>query len=346
MFTTSKRNAKFEFVRVIAMVLVLFYYITKAFPLNDGLNHSGLVFSVFSVFYKLAAPLFLLLCGRFALNLDFSNKSLKEFYFKKMVYILIPMLFFMTFQYFLDFTNNINDFNFFSFLPFLTAAYNNLHYWFMYDALFYILSAPILSLAFKDISDRGVISFVSIGLIYSICYFYIPLIPEAGFSYSNQFGKLIFYFFLGGVSDRFTNIIGKKKLYIAGAVSFIVVVLQTRILESYTERYDASPFYVIFTLALYIFLTSLYKEGNKYTDKTLLFLGKYSFYVCMIQGILMKRIVDYGILPTDNFWLFVSEGTAIVLVASVVLSVLIDTIIFRFLRICLYHLFSVYNNIK
>lgn len=346
MITTSKRNATFELIRVIAMVLVVCYYVSKAFPLNETLKPSGIGFTVFSILTQLAAPLFLFLCGRFALNIDFSNKSLKEFYFKKTAFILMPMLFFMIVHYCLDFIPNINSFNFFEFLPYAAAAYNNLHYWFMFDALFYILLAPVLSLAFKDISDRGIISFVLVGFIYCIFSYYIPLIPEAKFSYSNQFGNLMFYFFLGGISDRLTNIIEKKKLYIAGAISFPIIVTQTYLLGTYSDRYDGSPFFIIFALSIYVFLTSLYKDQNKYPDKTIVFIGKYSFYVCMIQGILIKRVIEHGIIPTDKFCFFVCTGVFVVLALSFVLSILIDMVIFRFIRIGLFHLCKIYNNIK
>lgn len=346
MFTTSKRDAKFELVRIFATVLVISYYVARAFPSNDAMDHSGICHTIFSVVNELAAPLFLLLSGRFALTLDFSKTSLKEFYFKKMAFILIPLFCIMLAHYYLDFIATANEFNFFNFLPFAAAAFNNLHYWFMYNVTFYILLAPVLSLAFKDISDRAVISFFAIGIIYSICSYYVPLVPEAKFSYANQFGNLMFYFFLGGMSDKLTEIIGKNKLYIAGAVSFPIIVMQTKWLGTYGERYDISPFFIFFALAVYTLLTSLYKDGNKVSNTALTFVGKYTFLMCMIQGIIMKRLVEYGILPTDKFWLFVCAGTAAMFALTFVSSVILDTVVFRFVRIGLYHICRGFNNIK
>jgi len=345
MITTSKRDTKFEFIRVIAMVLALSYYVAKAFPTYDALGQSGLDIMAFSVINKLAAPFFLFLCGRFALNLDFSEKSLKEFYFKKAVYIVIPLLIFMTVHYAL-FVKGEKGFNFFEFLPFAAAAFDNLHYWFMYRVLFFILLAPILSLTFRDISDRAAISFISVALVFNLCAYYIPMIPDFQFIYTSQFGNLIFYFFLGGLSDRIVNIIGKKKLYIAGIVSFVIVLLQTKYLPTDNDKFDISPFYIVFALSIYELLTSLYKGGNVITDNLLLLFGKYSFYVCMIQWMVMKSIVDNGFLPTDNFWIFVCIGTLILIFVSTALSIFIDATIFKAIRVSLYRLLKFYNNIK
>lgn len=345
MFTTTKRIANFEFVRVIAMMLALIYYVYKAYPLIDTIDQTGLGFISFSVIYKLGAPLFLFLCGRFALNVDYTDKSLKEFYLKKIGYIIIPTLFFMTVHYAL-FIKGDKPFNFFEFLPYAAAAFDNLHYWFVYKVLFFILLAPILSMVFKEISDRGATSFICVILIYNLFAFYIPLIPEYQFLYSCQFGSLIFYFFLGGLSDRIVSFVGKKKLYIAGIVSLLIVVLQTIQFGTINERFDSSPFYTIFALSVYVLLTSLYKDGNKISNHILLFLGKYSFYVCMIQGILISQIVDNGILPTTNILTFTCSGVAVLLLVSVVLSIFLDSILFRSIRVALYHLLRFYNNIK
>lgn len=346
MITTSKRNAKYELVRVLAMMLVLVYYVFNVCPLNITLNHTELDHIVFSILYKLAAPFFLFLCGRFSLNLDFTNKSLKEFYFKKMVYIIIPMLFFMACSYVIDHVQKINDLIFFEFLPYVTRGYKNIHYWFMYKVLFYILFAPILSVMFKDISDRGVKSFVAVGLIYNLLVYYVNLVPNVDFSYLNQYGNLIFYFFLGGMSDKIVNLTGKKKLYIAGATSLLVVFINTYLFEPASDKYDCSPFYVIFAFSVYIYLTSLYIEGNKIIDNILLFLGKYSFYICMIQGIIIKFIANSEMLPANNKILFICSGVAVSLIISVVLAVVIDILIFKYMRIGLFHLCKIYNNIK
>lgn len=345
MFTTSKRIAKFEFIRVIAMILALCFYVSRAFPTFSTIDQTGIGFVSFSVILKLAAPFFFFLCGRFALNLDFSDKSLKEFYFKKMVYIVIPMAMFMTAHYAL-LVKGDKGFNFFEFLPFAAAAFDNLNYWFMYRVLFFILLAPILSLTFKDISDRAAISFISLGLFFNLCAYYLPMIPDYKFIYTNQFGNVIFYFFVGGLSDRLVNIIGKKKLYIAGIISFVAVMLQTYFLESDNDKFDYSPVYVVFAFSLYVFLTSIYKEGNKFTDNILLFLGKYSFYVCMIHGILTSYIANNILLQTNNFWLFEGVGVVILMLVSIVLSVFLDALVFRTIRIVSYRLLNFFDNIK
>lgn len=345
MFTTTKRIANFEFVRVIAMMIVLIYYVYKAFPLIDTIDQTGLKFISFSVFYKLGAPLFLFLCGRFALNVDYTDKSLKEFYLKKIGYIVIPMLFFMTAHYAFIIKGD-KPFNLFEFLPFAMAAFENLHYWLIYKVLFFILLSPILSLVFKDISDRGALSFICIILIYNLCSFYIPLIPEYKFLYSCQFGNLIFCFFLGGLSDRIVGFVGKKNLYIAGIASLIVIISQSLLINPIEERFDHSPFYMIFALSIYVFLTSLYKEGHIIPDNIILFLGKYSFSVCMIQGMLIKPIIDNGLIPTNNIITYMCSGVAVILLVSVVLSIFLDSLVFRSIRIVLFHLLRFYNNIK
>ena len=345
MFTTTKRIVNFEFVRVIAMMIALIYYVYKAFPLIDTIDQTGLKFISFSVFYKLGAPLFLFLCGRFALNVDYTDKSLKEFYLKKIGYIIIPMAFFMTVHYAL-FVKGEKSFNFFEFLPYAAAAFDNLHYWFMFKALFYILSAPILALVFKDISNRAAICLICIGLIYNTCSFYLPIIPDYKFAYSSLFGNLIFYFFLGGLSDKIVNLVGKRYLYIAGIASLIVIISQSLLINPIEERFDHSPFYMIFALSIYVFLTSLYKEGHKIPDYIILFLGKYSFIVCMIQGMLIKPIIDNGLIPTTNIITYMCSGVAVLLLVSVVLSIFLDSILFRSIRVALYHLLRFYNNIK
>lgn len=324
MFTTSKRNATFELVRIIATILAVCFYVTKAYPLS---NNSGLGYTACLVLYRLAAPFFLFLSGRFALSFDFNNKSLKEFYIKKLVYIVIPMLAFMVCNYVLDFPGKISHLKVLDFFPCLAYQYKATHFWLMYYMLFYILSTPILALLFKDISDRALKSYIWVGLIFNTLSFYVDLVPSVDFSYDNQFGKLLFYFFLGGLSDRIINLFGRKKLYIAGAVSFPIVFLQTFLFETGKE-YDLSPFYVIFAFAVYIYLTSLNMDENRFSSKTLSFWGKYSFGVCMIQGIIIKYIVAHNYLPTTNIWVFFGSGVVVVLAISLVLSLLTDTLLF------------------
>lgn len=341
MFTSSKRNATFELVRIIAMVLAVCFYVTKAFPLGD---YSGWGFTVCSVFYRLAAPFFLFLCGRFALSFDFANKSLKDFYIKKTAYIVIPMLFFMICHYLFNTTEGSNDTNVIDFFPCLAYQYKSTHFWLMYYLLFYILSTPILSLMFKDISDRALKSYIVVGLVFNSLSYYVDLVPTVDFSYANQFGKVLFYFFLGGLSDRIINLFGRKKLYIAGVVSFPIVLLQTFIFDTANTEYDLSPFYVVFAFSIYIYLTSLNVEENKITSNALSFFGKYVFGVCMIQGIIIKHIVNNNILPTNNIWLFVCSGVIVVLIVSIVLSLFTDILLFGAIRRLLCYLSKKNNN--
>lgn len=133
-------------------------------------------------------------------------------------------------------------------------------------------------------------------------------------------------------------------MYIAGAVSFPIVLLQTFVFDTANTEYDLSPFYVFFAFSIYIYLTSLNVEENKITSNALSFFGKYVFGVCMIQGIIIKHIVNNNILPTNNLLLFVCSGVIVVLIVSIVLSLFTDILLFGAIRRLLCYLSKKNNN--
>lgn len=64
----------------------------------------------------------------------------------------------------------------------------------------------------------------------------------------------------------------------------------------------------------------------------------------MIQGIIIKHIVNNNILPTNNLLLFVCSGVIVVLIVSIVLSLFTDILLFGAIRRLLCYLSKKNNN--
>lgn len=333
----SKRDAQYELIRVIANMLVLLVHIDLTYVYSDSFFGTGsLVREIISAIFFSCNGLFFILSGKFAFNFDETKYSYKDYYFKKIIYLVLPMLFYMTIDtLYYTITHNTDNFAKKLFTN-VTNDYAIRHYWFMFTLLFDLMIVPIFAKTFRNMSDKMMMLFLALGILHLFIYFLSPLVSEK-LKFEAPFDKFHFFFFLGGIIDRVINYFGKKRLLIVGLISFAL----GRILVVYIgySHYSTSlsPLYLLSVVAIWIIICEIYKtimskseKFKQYSDKTILFLGKCSFQIYLIHYLLLE------ILATETWKSMFTNYPAYILVsficlfsASLILSRLIDFIILR-----------------
>ncbi|MBE6326995.1 MAG: acyltransferase [Bacteroidales bacterium] len=288
----SKRDARYELIRVLSIMLVLLVHVNSSYTNQDSFFVSGSVIREFiSATFLCCNGLFFILSGKFALNFDETKSSYRDYYFKKLVYLLLPMLLYMAIETLaytiIDSTGNFAE----SLFHNVTSRFTHKHYWFLFTIMFDLMVAPVFAKAFRNMPDKIMLIFFALGIIHLTFFSFGPLI-SGWFAYESPFSNFHFHFFLGGIIDRVINYFGKKRLIVIGLICFILLRVQVMKLGYADFIYDFSPFYLFFVLATWIIFCEIYNLIGQKSDKVILFLGKYSFPVYLIHYMLLAALTS------------------------------------------------------
>lgn len=327
----SNRDAQYELIRVLSIMLVLLVHINSTYSNPDSFFAGDtLIRQILSATFICCNGLFFILSGRFALKFDETKSSYKDYYFKKVIYLLLPMLFYMTIEtvtyYIQNPTGNLVKTLFVN----ITNEYTIRHYWFMFTIIFDLMVAPIVAKYFRNMSDRMMFLFLAIGILHLTLISYSPLVASEKLTYDSPFDKFHFHFFLGGIIDRVINYFGKKRLILVGMICFVVARIQVMKLGYADYTNDVSPLYLFSVIAMWIVICETYKLiGNKF-DKVILFLGKYSFQIYLIHFMLLDILVSKKMQQVFTDYPFYLIGSFVVLFSiSLLLAILIDLLLLK-----------------
>jgi acyltransferase 3 len=332
------RDLSYEFIRVIAMILIVF---THEIP--NYLGSSRLATSV-EIFATVGVTIFFLLAGKFAFRLNLEDKTLyKKYYWKKAIGLIVPMLVYMAIKnwHVMTYNKQLVVTPIFYVKHFIVSLFNGFYfmeYWFLYVLIALLIAVPFTAKMIQNFNTRDKKAFLIVSLVLATLTTFPPhlnLISGAEFAIKYHFIGYALFFYAGYfIEDFFKSKKSRTLLYFAGAISFIISVFL--VLSGINNGYKStSPFYFFFTIATFISLRSLGKKLLQSKSKNLLepiisFLGKHSLGVYMIHMMFLFTLNDLKILPLNILGWFLSSF--IILIVSVVACFILDNTIIKLLQ--------------
>lgn len=260
-----------------------------------------------SLFYT-CNGLFFLLSGKFALSAKCESFcDYYRYYAKKLITLIIPILFYMFLRNLYDNKGGLFHLSFWkSYIKNVLSGYAGNEYWFLYTLMGMILLAPFLNKMVTDLKKPEIYIFLSMGLLYNSIVTYSPYF-NLSFSWNYIFGGWVFYFPLGYFLEKIIDTPKKEKLIIClGGLGFIISFIQKQ--YGLTNRiHDLAPTYTFMVCAMFFLLKKEYHIKNTtlhtFLNTFILKCGKYSFAVYMIHNPIRWFLVNTMHLPIDGNYL-------------------------------------------
>lgn len=207
----STRDNRYEIVRVVAMLFVIAVHVIGNLPTDT----EGRIFCyyVLTLVFYTCNGLFFFLSGKFALGKECnSKKEYLRWYYKKVVNLLLPCLFYMFLrQVYMSQEPVCSTMFWREFFGNILYGYSGTEYWFLYTLVGNLLLAPFLSKAFAGASNYELYLFLFIGFMYNALITYLPYWGYS-FAWSYPWGGVVFIF-LHGLLLRKGSRYKKKRAY-------------------------------------------------------------------------------------------------------------------------------------
>ncbi|WP_164508067.1 acyltransferase [Lapidilactobacillus wuchangensis] len=294
--TTKQRDVRYDFLRVIAMGLVIFTHAIGTVPIEGGLgNHPFREIIVTFIF--ICNPIFFMMSGHF--NLHFKGQSItdyKNYYFKKLVGIVLPLILYEIIYYTISFYLIPTPENSPSFIHGLfisiTQNYLSSYFWFMYTLIAFLLAAPFLSKMLDAFSPVDEQQFIIVLLLVQLVGWLLKLFNINFAVNSYPFSGWIIYFLLGRLLEN-TKAIGKlKTLIVVLLVSGSNLLLTMTFPEATNwNLYDLSSLYILFSIVVYLALLKSHFVAKLGKTRIIAFLSQYSFGIYLIHGSIMMLFI-------------------------------------------------------
>ena len=339
----KKRDISYELIRVLAMFFIVFDHNLNSFFDKD-------VSTILEPFFAVGVTLFFMLSGKFALKLNLEDKSLyKKYYWKKVIGLIIPMLVFMAIKNWHVMAYNqhlavtpISYLRHFGIA--LVNGFNYMEYWFLYTLIALLIAVPFTARMMQNLKPKDKKAFFVVSFVMSTLSVVIPTVLKVDFAVNYYFIGHTLFFFLGYIiEDIFEKDSAKKKLLIAGLLSFIATIMMVKIGK--TSGYKSfSPFYILFTSMMFIWIHELGKKLPEKLEKPILFMGKHSLSVYMLHMMFLYAIRDLKIFPINPFGYI---GCTIAgIIVSLIAGWIIDSIIVKLLQKLTIKIFRLENVLK
>jgi peptidoglycan/LPS O-acetylase OafA/YrhL len=327
----KKRDLSYEFIRVVAMLAIIFTHNIGPY-LGNGTGGSTIIEPLLTV----GVAVFFILSGKFAFKLNLEDKSLyKKYYWKKVIGLIIPMLVYMAIKNWhvmvynkhlsVDLISYIKHFG-----TSLVYEFNFMEYWFLFILVALLIAVPFTARMMQNMRDNDKKAFLIVTTIMAALTTFIPIVFKVDFMVNYYFIGYVFFFHAGFIiEDIFKTKKSRRWLYLAGLLSFVATVFMLRI--RYIIGYKSfSVLYLYFPLATFIALKQLGSKIPKKFEKIILFLGKHSLSIYMIHMMFLFTINDFNIFPINYMgWMLSSVAVTIV---SLIAGVIIDSTIVKWLQ--------------
>lgn len=278
------RDVNYDLMRVICMIFAISIHTNRSFIESAfwAKSFNTMLFSCNSIFYMLS--------GRFNLNKTFLCKEdYKKYYWKKTISILYPYVFVTCILHLWDTYRNASWNGIVLFIKTTYVALMNSNVsgplWFMYPLIGMLISTPFLARMFQKLSDWELNLLFCLSLMWNVVSIYLTIDFGIGFSYSGFIlSGWIIPFFAGYYCQRIVNEKNKKKFYVAGLFGGIVTVLgQVLLPDNYCNAVDLAPAFVLFTIALFIFMEKEIKISNNVIRRIIGSVARHSFMIYMLH---------------------------------------------------------------
>lgn len=287
--------------------------------------------------------LFLFLSG--ALLLPYKEESIFEFYKRRFIKLLVPMLVYYLFYMYV--TGQVSFFppkGFNIYLTnFLSGTVNEApHMWILYQILAFYIICPFIRIFLKYVDYKTLTILIIISLICLSLNTITNYCFNMGFILSNPLNEI----FIIPVIGYFINLDESRKydkLFIGfGILSMIL----TAIICNYNANYlqicsNASPIAVLIGTFFYVSfknIPSKYLKNNFFIN----LIAKYSFSIVLIHWFVISNIVmnRFNIHATQYKMLGIIPSVILSLIFSLLISIVIDNTIIKLIYIILNKLFE------
>jgi surface polysaccharide O-acyltransferase-like enzyme len=294
--------------RVFATLMVIMLHVSA--PVRDQLENMNalnwFIGSLFDGFSRAGVPLFLMISGALLLN---KKESLKDFYVKRLLRILIPFLFWGLFYGFYWTKSVGKELNVTETLLSVFKGPTSYHLWYLYTIIGIYLVSPFLRILIENITKTQLQILLILGLIFNILlphiysefYIWFKTDLKLGFQLP-MIDVYLWYFILGFYLQKYFSPSKKANFYLFAYIfTSVITVFLGYLVYVHDKTYNPlfilneSPF--VFLQATFIYLhfkRKNFEEKNK-QSKIISTLNFLSFGLYLIHPFLID-LFDKGFL--------------------------------------------------
>ena len=331
----STRDTTYEKIRVIAMILTVAGHCLGSMETRT-VSEQYLYDGLKPVIYT-CNGLFFMLSGKFALATKCESfNDYYRYYTKKILTLVIPILFYMFLRSIYDNGLGFLQLSFWkTYIKNVLFDYSGTEYWFLYTIMGLLFLAPFLNKMVSRLRKEEIYLFLTFGLLYNSFVTYGPYF-NLSFSWNYIFGSWVFYFFLGYFLEKIIDTPKKENLIILiGILSLVITFIQEQ--GSYVRNiHDLAPTYTFMVCAMFFLLKKGHHTKNHPSlDMFIIKCGRYSFAVYMVHNPVRDFLVETIHLPIDgNYLLSLFMLTACTLIISFIIAFICENTFVRALKWC------------
>ena len=319
----SKRNYILDFLRVIAMIMVVIIHIAnyycRAFENIDKISY--IVALIFNTISRISVPFFFMISGATLLNKKYDKSKNKQRIIKKIItLIVITIIYFLWDKYYMN--KSIN-------LIYLLNKPERKLLWFMYAIIGIYIALPFVKCMVDKMGKDEDKLFVVLWIIF--CGVLKPfnigstyLIPIISGTY------YLGYFIIGYMIIKYYDLINKNKnnklLFITTILSFIIIIITTYFVSINNDKHFTKLLTYSNALIMLASLSSficLYFNIKDKENIIICKLSNLSFGIYLIHGIILDYIMK--LIPYQKINSFI--GIPIILIVVIFFTSLIISLL-------------------
>lgn len=334
----SKRIKAYDYIRVLAVVFVIAAHVVQSDSSPADGSSSFMALRILAVLFLNCNLLFVMLSG--ALLLNQKEEPVSVFYRKRVFKVVIPMAVYYFFYLYMGLyqsgltdPKNLSD----TFRRFLSGPSEwNPHFWLMYVILAFYLVAPFFKVMVQNMSDRLLLSFVTLTFLmngalswlpfWGIEFHFVTLLCgwESVFVYG--------YFWTRPFSSRY-----RTPFTVLGVASFLITAAISCALPDYTDAFlNRAPTMLFMSGAIFSGFTGM-EEKFKKPGPVIRIIGKYGFSILMIHWYILHLVTEERLGLSASSWGLLG-GITVTVAITIILSLLFALIFDQTAVLCVYSL--------
>ena len=330
----KRRQVQYDFIRAMAMMAVVLFHLLGHVS-AEPFRIKWWIKTALSLMLSTSNGLFFLLSGKF--NLIEKNASDPvRFYKKRTISVIVPFLICSGLCHLAEtYALGANG----SYIHALIQTFPSTHYWFVYELIGILFWTPLFARAIKDIDAHSALALTAGALIIQACFVFCKNLGIYPGYEMPLMGWPLFYF-VGSYADRLREK-WRKCVIFAGGVALFTSLGQLRLFpEASQGLYDLSPRYFLMVMAAYYTLQMIPVSG--WREKVVMLLSRNSYYVYLIHNTIIAFLFAESLGIYDR--LMPQIGTALYLVMTFVLCLLISITIGSVIRKVIGYIFKNYSS--
>lgn len=279
----KKRETIYDFIRVFSCICVIGIHSTNHLLLES--------------IARIGLPMFVFLSG--VLILNGNEEKVSDFYFKRIIKIVIPLYLYSLFYLFVyKYNYSLNIFsinNFILELKNITKGYVHYHLWYVYMILGIYLCAPYLKTMCKNLTTKECQNLTILIFIITLIKNSLPLLNINIGIKDIPFVNWTLIFLLGYLTNKEYVVKRYKFIYFLGIISFNFSIIARAYLPNLTNINDISVTMMLQLMAIYVFFVRNKKRiCNKQTiNKIISHISKYTWEMYLIHVFILDQIKTY-----------------------------------------------------